>query len=178
MRLVILDRDGVINQESEAFIKTPEEWIPLPGSLAAIARLYKNGYTVVVASNQSGIARHLLSLDTLAAIHGRMKREVEAAGGKIDSIFFCPHGPGDACDCRKPKPGLFKQIAKRYGVKLEGIPMIGDSERDLQAARAVGGRPILVKTGNGLKTLEEDHDVEEVYDDLAAAAAQLMKENH
>ena len=178
MRLVILDRDGVINQESEAFIKTPEEWIPLPGSLAAIARLYKNGYTVVVASNQSGIARHLLSLDTLAAIHGRMKREVEAAGGKIDSIFFCPHGPGDACDCRKPKPGLFKQIAKRYGVKLEGIPMIGDSERDLEAARAVGGRPILVKTGNGLKTLEEDHDVEEVYDDLAAAAAQLMKENH
>ncbi|HEY1774498.1 MAG TPA: D-glycero-beta-D-manno-heptose 1,7-bisphosphate 7-phosphatase [Gammaproteobacteria bacterium] len=178
MRLVILDRDGVINQESEAFIKTPEEWIPVPGSLAAIARLYKNGYTVVVASNQSGIARHLLSLDTLAAIHGRMKREVEAAGGKIDSVFFCPHGPGDACDCRKPKPGLFKQIAKRYGVKLEGIPMIGDSERDLQATRAVDGRPILVKTGNGLKTLEEDHDVEEVYDDLAAAAAQLMKENH
>lgn len=178
MRLVILDRDGVINQESEAFIKTPEEWIPLPGSLAAIARLYKNGYTVVVASNQSGIARHLFSLDTLAAIHGRMKREVEAAGGKIDSVFFCPHGPGDACDCRKPKPGLFKQIAKRYGVKLEGIPMIGDSERDLQAARAVDGRPILVKTGNGLKTLDEDHNVEEVYDDLAAAVAQLLRENH
>jgi D-glycero-D-manno-heptose 1,7-bisphosphate phosphatase len=178
MRLVILDRDGVINQESEAFIKTPEEWIPIAGSLAAIARLYKNGYTVVVASNQSGIARHLLNLDTLAAIHGRMKREVEAAGGKIDSIFFCPHGPGDACDCRKPKPGLFRQIAQRYGVRLEGIPMIGDSERDLQAARAVEGRPILVKTGNGLKTLDEDHDVEEVYDDLTAAAAQLMKENH
>jgi D-glycero-D-manno-heptose 1,7-bisphosphate phosphatase len=178
MRLVILDRDGVINQESEAFIKTPEEWIPIAGSIAAIARLYKNGYTVVVASNQSGIARHLLSLDTLAAIHGRMKREVEAAGGKIDSIFFCPHGPGDACDCRKPKPGLFRQIAQRYGVKLDGIPMIGDSERDLQAARAVDGRPILVKTGNGLKTLDEDHDVEEVYNDLAAAAAQLMKENH
>ena len=178
MRLVILDRDGVINQESEAFIKTPEEWIPLPGSLAAIARLYKSGYTVVVASNQSGIARHLFSLDTLAAIHGRMKREVEAAGGKIDSIFFCPHGPKEGCDCRKPKPGLFKQIAERYGVALEGIPMIGDSERDLQAARAVGGRPMLVKTGNGLKTLDEDHDVEEVYDDLGAAVAQLLRENH
>jgi D-glycero-D-manno-heptose 1,7-bisphosphate phosphatase len=178
MRLVILDRDGVINQESDAFIKTPEEWIPIPGSLDAIARLYKAGYTVVVASNQSGIARHLLSLDTLAAIHGRMKREVEAAGGKIDSIFFCPHGPGDLCDCRKPKPGLFKQIAKRYKVRLKDLPMIGDSERDLQAARAVGGRPILVRTGNGLKTLDEDHNVEEVYDDLAAAAAQLMKENH
>jgi D-glycero-D-manno-heptose 1,7-bisphosphate phosphatase len=178
MRLVILDRDGVINQESEVFIKTPEEWIPIPGSVAAIARLYKNGYTVVVASNQSGIARHLLSLDTLAAIHGRMKREVEAAGGKIDSIFFCPHGPKEGCDCRKPKPGLFRQIAERYDLRLDGIPMIGDSERDLQAARAVRGRPILVKTGNGLKTLEEDHDVEESYDDLAAAAAQLVKEIH
>jgi D-glycero-D-manno-heptose 1,7-bisphosphate phosphatase len=178
MRLVILDRDGVINQESEAFIKTPEEWIPLPGSIDAIARIYKSGYTVVVASNQSGIARHLLSLDTLAAIHGRMKREVEAAGGKIDSIFFCPHGPGDQCDCRKPKPGLLKQIAARYKVDLRGIPMIGDSERDLQAARAVGGRPMLVKTGNGLKTLDEDHDVEESYDDLAAAVAQLLRENH
>jgi D-glycero-D-manno-heptose 1,7-bisphosphate phosphatase len=178
MRLVILDRDGVINQESDAFIKTPEEWIPIPGSVDAIARLHRNGYTVVVASNQSGIARHLFSLDTLAAIHGRMKREVETAGGKIDGVFFCPHGPGDACDCRKPKPGLFKQIAKRYQVDLRGIPMIGDSERDLQAARAVGGRPILVKTGNGLKTLDEDHDVEEVYDDLAAAVAQLLRENH
>lgn len=178
MRLVILDRDGVINKESEAFIKTPEEWIPLPGSLEAIARLYKNGYTVVVASNQSGVARHLLSLDTLAAIHGRMKREVEAAGGKIDSIFFCPHGPGDGCDCRKPRPGLLKQIAQRYHMSLKGLPMIGDSERDLQAARAVGGRPILVKTGNGLTTLQEDHDVEEAYDDLAAAAAQLVKEIH
>ena len=178
MRLVILDRDGVINKESDAYIKTPEEWIPLPGSLDAIARLHKNGYKVVVASNQSGVARHLFSLDTLAAIHGRMKREVEAAGGKIDAIFFCPHGPKEGCDCRKPKPGLLKQIAARYGVDLEGIPMIGDSERDLQAARAVGGRPILVKTGNGLKTLDEDHDVEEVYDDLSAAAAQLVEEIH
>jgi D-glycero-D-manno-heptose 1,7-bisphosphate phosphatase len=178
VRLVILDRDGVINKESEAFIKSPEEWIPIPGSIEAIARLYKNGYSVVVASNQSGIARHLLSLDTLAAIHGRMKREVEAAGGKIESIFFCPHGPGDGCDCRKPKPGLLKQIAERYQVSLKGLPMIGDSERDLQAARAVRGRPILVKTGNGQKTLQEDHDVEEIYDDLAAAAAQLVKEIH
>lgn len=177
MRLVILDRDGVINQESDAFIKSPEEWFPIPGSVEAIARLYRNGYTVVVASNQSGVARNLFSLDTLAAIHGRMRREVEAAGGKIDGVFFCPHGPGDGCDCRKPKPGLFKQIAERYKVDLRGIPMIGDSERDMQAARAVGGRPILVLTGNGLKTQEEDHEVE-VYADLAAVAAQLMKENH
>ena len=177
MRLVILDRDGVINQESDAFIKTPEEWIPIPGSVDAIARLYKNGYTVVVASNQSGIARNLLSLDTLAAIHGRMRREVEAAGGKIDSVFFCPHGPGDGCDCRKPKPGLMRQIAERYKVDLRGLPMIGDSERDMQAARTVGGRPILVRTGNGLKTEEEDHEVE-VFDDLTAVVAQLLKEIH
>lgn len=178
MRLVILDRDGVINEESDAYIKSPEEWHPLPGSMEAIARLHRNGYKVVVASNQSGVARHLFSLDTLAAIHGRMKREVEAAGGRIDSIFFCPHGPKEGCDCRKPKPGLLRQIAERYGVRLEGIPMIGDSERDLQAARAVGGRPILVKTGNGLKTLDEDHNVEEVYDDLGSAAAHLIKEIH
>jgi len=178
MRLVILDRDGVINQDSDVYIKTPEEWIPIPGSVDAIARLYKNGYTVVVASNQSGVARHYFSLDTLAAIHGRMRREVEAVGGKIDSVFFCPHGPGDQCDCRKPRPGLLKQIAERYKVDLRGIPMIGDSERDLQAARTVGGRPILVKTGNGLKTLDEDHDVEEVYDDLSSAAAHLIEEIH
>ena len=101
-------------------------------------------------------AASLFSLDTLAAIHGRMRREVEAAGGKIDGIFFCPHGPGDHCDCRKPKTGLFKQIAERYKVDLRGVPMIGDSERDLQAARAVGGRPILVMTGRGLKTLENE----------------------
>ncbi|HEX2667336.1 MAG TPA: D-glycero-beta-D-manno-heptose 1,7-bisphosphate 7-phosphatase [Gammaproteobacteria bacterium] len=178
MRLVILDRDGVINRESDAFIKTPEEWEPLPGSLEAIARLYKSGYTVVVASNQSGVGRHLFSLDTLAAIHGRMKREVEAAGGKIDSIFFCPHTPGDGCDCRKPKPGLLHQIAERYQLSLKGVPMIGDSARDLAAARAVGGRAILVRTGNGLKALEEEHDEIEDYADLAAAVSQLLKEIH
>lgn len=177
MRLVILDRDGVINRESDAFVKTPEEWIPIPGSIEAIARLFRNGYKVIVASNQSGVGRGLFSLDTLAAIHGRMRREVEAAGGKIDGIFFCPHAPGAGCDCRKPKTGLLKQIAERYQVSLKGLPMIGDSERDLVAARAVGGRPILVRTGNGLKALEEDHEVEN-YDDLAAAVAQLLKEHH
>lgn len=178
MRLVILDRDGVINRESDAFIKTPEEWIPIPGSLEAIARLHKNGYTVVVASNQSGVGRGLFSLDTLAAIHNCMRRAVDAAGGKIDSIFFCPHAPGDGCDCRKPKPGLLRQVAERYGVDLKGVPMIGDSGRDLAAARAVGGRPILVKTGNGLKALDEEHGEVEAYDDLAGAVGQLLKEHH
>ncbi len=178
MRLVILDRDGVINKESDAFIKSPEEWVPLPGSIDAIARLYKSGYKVVVASNQSGVGRNLFSLDTLAAIHGRMRREVEAAGGKIDSIFFCPHAPDAGCDCRKPKTGLMKQIMERYKVDLKDVPMIGDSGRDLAAARAVGARPILVKTGNGQKTLEHEHDDVEVYDDLAAATAKLLKEHH
>src|ERR1051325_1397253 len=178
MRLVILDRDGVINKESDAFIKSPEEWAPIPGSVEAIARLYKSGYKVVVASNQSGVGRNLFSLDTLAAIHGRMKREVEAAGGKIDSIFFCPHAPDAGCDCRKPKTGLMKQIMERYKVDLKDVPMIGDSGRDLAAARAVGARPILVRTGNGLKTLEHDHDDVETYDDLASATAKLLKEHH
>ena len=177
MRLVILDRDGVINQESDAYIKTPEEWIPIPGSLEAIVRLSKAGYTVVVASNQSGVGRGLFSLDTLAAINGRMRKAVEAAGGKLDGIFFCPHAPDERCDCRKPKTGLFKQIAERYKVDLKGVPMIGDSGRDLAAARAVGCRPILVMTGRGLQTLENEPDAE-VYTDLAAAVAHILKEIH
>lgn len=177
MRLVILDRDGVINHESDVYIKTPEEWIPIPGSLEAIARLTRAGYTVVVASNQSGVGRGLFSLDTLAAINGRMRKAVEAAGGRLDGIFFCPHTPDEHCDCRKPKTGLFKQIAERYKVDLKGVPMIGDTGRDLAAARAVGCRPILVMTGRGLQTLENEHDVE-VYPDLAAAVAHLLKEIH
>ena len=177
MKLVILDRDGVINQESDAYIKSPEEWFPLPGSLEAIARLHKNGYTVVVASNQSGVGRGYFTLDTLAAIHGRLRREVEAAGGKIDGIFFCPHRPEDNCDCRKPKTGLFKQIAERYKVDLRGVPMIGDTARDIIAARAMGCRPILVLTGRGHQALEALPDVEH-YADLAAAVAQLMAEIH
>ncbi|MFI4920899.1 MAG: D-glycero-beta-D-manno-heptose 1,7-bisphosphate 7-phosphatase [Gammaproteobacteria bacterium] len=177
MKLVILDRDGVINQESDAYIKSPEEWFPLPGSLEAIARLHKNGYTVVVASNQSGVGRGYFTLDTLAAIHGRLRREVEAVGGKIDGIFFCPHRPEDNCDCRKPKTGLFKQIAERYKVDLRGVPMIGDTARDIIAARAMGCRPILVLTGRGHQALEALPDVEH-YADLAAAVAQLMAEIH
>ncbi|HEV7165462.1 MAG TPA: D-glycero-beta-D-manno-heptose 1,7-bisphosphate 7-phosphatase [Gammaproteobacteria bacterium] len=177
MKLVILDRDGVINQESDAYIKSPEEWFSLPGSLEAIARLHKNGYTVVVASNQSGVGRGYFTLDTLAAIHGRLRREVEAAGGKIDGIFFCPHRPEDNCDCRKPKTGLFKQISERYKVDLRGVPMIGDTARDIIAARAMGCRPILVLTGRGHQALEALPDVEH-YADLAAAVTQLMAEIH
>jgi len=177
MRLVILDRDGVINADSPDYIKTPAEWRPLPGSLAAISRLCAAGFTVAVASNQSGVARGLFSLATLQQINARMSSAVEAAGGRIDTIVFCPHGPGDGCSCRKPAPGLLLQLADHYGLSLEGVPVIGDSARDLEAARAVGARPILVLTGNGHEALARQGDAVEAYQDLAAAAAALAQED-
>jgi D-glycero-D-manno-heptose 1,7-bisphosphate phosphatase len=177
MRLVILDRDGVINRESDAYIKTPEEWLPLAGSLEAIARLTQAGFTVVVASNQSGVGRGLFDLKALDAIHARMQAELAKAGGKIDGIFYCPHKPEDGCDCRKPKAGLFKQIAERYRLDLKGVPAIGDSARDIAAASTAGARPILVLTGRGREALLALPEVEH-YADLAAAADQLIKEIH
>ena len=179
MKLVILDRDGVINEDSREFIKTPEEWRALPGSVEAIAELTAGGFTVAVATNQSGLARGLLDETTLAAIHRKMVSAVMAAGGRIDAIHYCPHGPGDNCDCRKPRAGLLREIAARYDVDLHGVPAIGDSERDLEAARAVGARPLLVLTGRGratLRALEGQHDLE-VYDNLRAAARQLLTEH-
>jgi D-glycero-D-manno-heptose 1,7-bisphosphate phosphatase len=152
MKLAILDRDGVINQDSAAFIKHPDEWIALPGSLDAIARLSRSGWRVVIASNQSGVARGLFSMDTLNAIHAKLRREVSHAGGAIDAIFICPHGPDDGCACRKPKPGLFHDIGRRYDINLTDVPAVGDSLRDLQAASAAGCSPWLVLTGNGLET--------------------------
>jgi len=154
-RFVLLDRDGVINEDSDDFIKSPEEWLPIPGSLEAIANLYRAGIHVAVISNQSGIARGLFSLETLDQIHTRMKHLVQQEGGKIGSVYFCPHGPNDNCNCRKPKPGLLQQFAKTNNVRLEGIPFIGDSMRDIQAGLAVGAQPLLVKTGKGLRTLAE-----------------------
>ena len=152
MKLIILDRDGVINQDSDQYIKSPDEWKPIPGSLDAIARLNQWGWRVVVATNQSGIGRGLFVMDTLNAIHDKMMRAVAQAGGRIDAIFFCPHTNVDSCQCRKPKPGLFKEIAARFNADLTGVPAIGDSLRDLQAAIAVGAQPILVLTGKGPKT--------------------------
>lgn len=175
MKLVILDRDGVINRESDAYIKTPEEWIPIPGSLAAIGRLNKAGFTVVVASNQSGLGRGLFDQQALDAIHARMQAELARAGGRLDGIYYCPHKPEDHCDCRKPKTGLFQQIAAHYRVNMQGVPAIGDSARDLTAAKSAGARPILVKTGRGLETLKQMPDAE-VYPDLAAAADHLLAE--
>lgn len=155
MKLIILDRDGVINEDSDAYIKTPDEWQAVPGSLDAIARLSRAGWRVVVASNQSGLARGYFSMDTLNAIHAKMRRELAQAGGHLDAIFVCPHGPDDGCRCRKPAPGLFEDIARRYDVNLAGVPTVGDSLRDLQAAVQLGCKPWLVRTGKGLRTLEK-----------------------
>jgi len=155
MKLVILDRDGVINYDSAAFSKTPDEWKPIPGSLEAIAHLTQAGYRVVVATNQSGISRGLLDMGTLNAINDKMCRAASQAGGRIDAMFFCPHASTDNCDCRKPATGMFKEISERFGLELNGVPAIGDSLRDLQAAAAVNAIPVLVLTGKGEKTRAE-----------------------
>lgn len=176
MRLVILDRDGVINQDSDDYIKSPEEWIPLPGSLEAIARLNQAGFTVAVATNQSGIGRGLYDLETLEAIHAKLHGLLAEQDGHIDGIFFCPHTPEEHCDCRKPAPGLLQQISEHFGVALLGVPMVGDALRDLQAARAVGASPMLVRTGKGMRTLEQGEDLEDVpvFDDLSAAVDAML----
>ena len=152
MKLIILDRDGVINHDSDAFIKTPDEWKPIPGSLEAIAHLTQAGYRVVVATNQAGIGRGLLDMAALNAINDKMWKAANQAGGRIDAMFFCPHATTDNCDCRKPATGMFKEISQRFGVDLNDVPVIGDSLRDLQAASAIGAIPVLVLTGKGKKT--------------------------
>ena len=175
MKLVILDRDGTINHDSDQYIKSPAEWKPIPGSLEAIARLTQGGWRIVVATNQSGIARGLFDMSTLNAIHAEMHRAVGQAGGRIDAIFFCPHGADSNCECRKPKPGLLHEIATRFGVELEDVPMIGDSPRDLEAAAAAGAKPYLVLTGKGKKTREAGGlpPGTEIAADLVAVAARL-----
>lgn len=152
MKLVILDRDGVINEDSPNFVKSVDEWIALPGSLAAIARMNRAGWRVVLASNQSGLGRRFFDMATLNAMHAKLRAELVREGGQIDAIFVCPHHPDDGCDCRKPLPGLLLDIARRYDISLEGVPVVGDSLRDLQAAAAAGATPWLVRTGNGRKT--------------------------
>lgn len=175
-RVIILDRDGVINEDSDEYIKSPQEWIPIPGSLEAIARLHRAGWRVVVATNQSGVARGLFDIDTLMRIHEKMHRAVEEAGGRIEAVFFCPHGPDDACQCRKPRPGLLREIAARLRIDLKGVPVVGDSLRDLQAAQAVGAKPILVRSGKGLRTLATLGETVpcSVHADLSAVADALI----
>lgn len=177
MKLVILDRDGVINYDSASYIKSPDEWKPIPGSLEAIALLNQGGYHVVVATNQSGVGRGLFEMATLNAIHDKMHRAVGQAGGRIDAVFFCPHSNEAGCGCRKPKPGLFKEIASRFNVNLKGVPSIGDSLRDLEASAAVGAQPMLVLTGKG-KLTQSDNAMPPgtpVFANLAEAAKALLR---
>ena len=180
--LVILDRDGVINKESANFIKNPDEWIPIEGSLEAIARICRAGYSVVIITNQSGIARRLFTTADLNDIHIKMLQQLKDLGGDIEAILFCPHGPDDGCQCRKPNPGLFKDLVHRMAVRLDGVYAVGDSERDLIAAHAAGAKPVLVTTGKGKKTYKDiarykSRWVENlpVFDNLAAFADFLLK---
>lgn len=176
MKLIILDRDGVINFDSDQFIKSPDEWKPIPGSLEAIARLCQADYRVVVATNQSGIGRGLFDMQTLNAIHDKMNKACALAGGRIDAVFFCPHTHDADCGCRKPKGGMLEEIGVRYGVSLKGVPSVGDSLRDLEASALVGAQPILVLSGKGVKT-QAKGDLPAgtlVYPDLAAVATALV----
>lgn len=178
-KLVILDRDGVINEDSDDFIKSPEEWVPLPGSLEAIARLKQAGWTVCIATNQSGIARGLFDEATLHAMHDKLASLLAEHGAAVDDITWCPHGPGSTCRCRKPLPGMYEEIAGRFGCTLVGVPVIGDSLRDLEAAVAAGARPLLVRTGKGERTLAKGGlpDNTQVFDDLAHAVEALLAES-
>ena len=176
-RLLILDRDGVINEDSDDYIKSPDAWVPVPGSLEAIARLYRDGWRVVVASNQSGVGRGLFDMGTLNAIHLKMQKALAAAGGRIDAVFLCPHAPEEHCACRKPAPGLFRDIARRHGLDdLSGVPAVGDSARDLLAAQQLGCELHLVRSGKGERTLAAGDlpPGARVHDDLAAFADWLL----
>ena len=176
VRLIVLDRDGVINRDSEQFIKSPDEWRPIPGSLEAIARLHHAGFRVVVATNQSGIGRGLFDMATLNAIHEKMYKALAQAGGRIDALFYCPHTADSECDCRKPKGGMLREIGLRFGVDMTGVPCVGDSVRDLEAAEAVGAQPLLVLTGKGEKTLRAGNFPKNtvIFPDLAFAASALL----
>jgi len=179
MKIVILDRDGTINEDSDEFVKSPEEWVPLPGALDAIAKLNHAGWHVVIASNQSGLGRGLFDVASLNAIHTKMHKALAAAGGRVDAVFYCPHVPEDGCRCRKPLPGLFEQIGERYGIELKGMPTVGDSLRDLQAGAAAGCDTHLVLTGKGAQyrgqVLPQDCPPEtQVHEDLAAFVTVLL----
>ena len=182
MKLVILDRDGTINEDRDDFVKSPDEWVPLPGALEAIARLNHSGWHTVIATNQSGLARGLFDISALNAIHARMNRELAEVGGRIDAVFFCPHVPDDDCACRKPLPGLFTMIGERYGVSLRETYAVGDSLRDLQAGAAAGCAPHLVRTGKGallddaaLRVIKKTVPHAVFHADLASFAHQLLQ---
>ena len=176
MKLVILDRDGVINFDSDQYIKSPSEWRPIPGSIEAIARLNQNGYRIAVATNQSGIGRGLFDMATLNAMNDKMMELVFRQGGRIDALFFCPHTAVEDCNCRKPRTGMLEEIAARFHTELKGVPSIGDSLKDLQAAETVGAQPILVLTGKGTRTRDEGGMPKKtlVFENLAEASKHLV----
>ncbi|MEY4207046.1 MAG: D-glycero-beta-D-manno-heptose 1,7-bisphosphate 7-phosphatase [Pseudomonadota bacterium] len=176
MKLIILDRDGVINFDSDAYIKSPQEWVAIPGSLQAIARLNQHGYRVAVATNQAGISRGLFDMKTLCAIHQKLHQSAQAVGARIDAIFYCPHAPDAHCDCRKPNPGMLLSIGQRFEVSLHNLPVVGDSLRDLQAAAQVGAAPYLVRTGNGEQTLAKSNlpPGTKIFDDLSNLVDRLL----
>lgn len=177
MKLVILDRDGTINEDRDDFVKSADEWVPLPGALEAIARINQAGWRTVVATNQSGLARGLFDMAALNAMHLKMNALLTPLGGRIDAVFFCPHGPDDGCQCRKPLPGLLHEAAARYGVALPQVPVVGDSLRDLEAAQAVGCPAHLVRTGKGVRVdldeLRRRLPQARIHADLAAFADAL-----
>lgn len=179
MKLIILDRDGVINQDRDDFVKSADEWIPLEGSMDAIAFLTQAGYRIAVATNQSGIGRGYFTMQELTEMHSKMHRLVQQAGGQIDGIWFCPHTAADGCGCRKPRPGMVEDIMNRFGATAEELYMVGDSLRDLQAVEAVGGRAVLVLSGKGSKTLEtERNNLPEntlIFDNLLAFSQFLLR---
>ncbi|MEA3124499.1 MAG: D-glycero-D-manno-heptose 1,7-bisphosphate phosphatase [Caballeronia sp.] len=179
-KLVVLDRDGVINVDSDAFIKSPDEWVAIPGSLEAIARLNQAGYRVAIASNQSGIGRGLFDMAALNAMHEKMNRAAATVGGRIDAVFFCPHTQEDECECRKPKPGMLQQIVERFEIDPADTPMVGDSLRDLQAGAALGFALHLVLTGKGRKTLAAGNlpPNTKVHDDLRTFALDFLDAHH
>jgi D-glycero-D-manno-heptose 1,7-bisphosphate phosphatase len=179
MKLVILDRDGVINQDSVNFIKNPSEWIALPGSLEAIALLNQSGFRIAIATNQSGIARGLFDMPALNSINDKMHRALAQMGGRIDAMFYCPHAPEDDCNCRKPKTGMIEDIGRRFSVELGEIYGIGDSLRDLQAFSKAGCKPILVRSGNGEETLASGNLPKNtlIFADLNEAAQHIIAED-
>lgn len=181
-KLVILDRDGTINEDRSDFVKSADEWVPLPGALEAIARLNQAGWHTVVATNQSGIGRGLFDMAALNAMHAKMNLALHRLGGRVDAVFFCPHAPQDGCTCRKPMPGLFDQIAERYGIELAGVPAVGDSARDIEAAAAAGCQPHLVRSGklghaaeDALAALRRAVPSMQVHADLAGFAEALIQ---
>lgn len=184
-RLIIVGRDGILNVYREDHVKEPHEWRPIPGALDAVARLNQHGWHVVVATNQSGIGRGLFDMATLNAVHAQMMKLLASQGGRIDAVFFCPHAPEESCDCRKPLPGMMLDIAKRYGVDLRLVPMVGDTLRDLQAAQSAGCEPHLVMSGRAasldeaqLQAIVEQVPTARIHADLAAFADDLLRREH